>query len=79
LQVGLTNSWSKIIRVYSRAFAGKKRSHAPRRCHAGRDPGMRDARDLLLAANRDNPKALGDFGNAVDDSPQAKTKTKLTT
>ena len=23
---------------------------------------LRDARDLLLVANRDNPKALGDFG-----------------
>jgi hypothetical protein len=35
---------------------------------------LRDARDLLLVANRDNPKALGDFGYAVDDSPQAKAK-----
>jgi hypothetical protein len=25
-------------------------------------------------ANRDNPKALGDFGCDVDDSPQAKAK-----
>jgi hypothetical protein len=29
-------------------------------------------------ANRDNPKALGDFGYAVDDSPQAKAKAKPT-
>jgi|GEM_PF-7000887 len=35
---------------------------------------LRDARDLLLVANRDNPKALGDFGYVVDDSPQAKAK-----
>ena len=25
------------------------------------------ARDLLLVANRENPKALGDFGYVVDD------------
>jgi hypothetical protein len=37
---------------------------------------LRDARDLLLVTNRDNPKALGDFGYAVDDSPQAKAKAK---
>jgi hypothetical protein len=37
---------------------------------------LRDARDLLLVANRDNPKALGDFGSTVDDSPQAKAKAK---
>ena len=37
---------------------------------------LRDARDLLLVANRDNPKALGDFGFVVDDSPQAKAKAK---
>jgi hypothetical protein len=35
---------------------------------------LRDARDLLLVANRDNPKALGDFGYSVDDSPRAKAK-----
>lgn len=35
---------------------------------------LRGARDLLLVANRDNPKALGDFGYIVDDSPQAKAK-----
>jgi len=35
---------------------------------------LRDACDLLLVANRDNPKALGDFGYDVDDSPQAKVK-----
>jgi hypothetical protein len=40
---------------------------------------LRDARDLLLVANRDNPKALGDFGYDVDDSPQAKAKAKPTT
>ena len=39
---------------------------------------LRDARDLLLVANRDNRKALGDFGYSVDDSPQARAKTKLT-
>jgi hypothetical protein len=33
---------------------------------------LRDARDLLLVANRDNPKALGDFGFEVDDTPQTK-------
>jgi hypothetical protein len=37
---------------------------------------LRDALDLLLVANRDNPKALGDFGYVVDDSPQAKAKAK---
>ena len=37
---------------------------------------LRDARDLLLVANRTNPKALGDFGFIVDDSPQAKAKAK---
>jgi len=37
---------------------------------------LRDARDLLLVANRDNPKALGDFGYVVDDTPQAKAKAK---
>jgi hypothetical protein len=37
---------------------------------------LRDARDLLLVANRDNPKALGHFGFVVDDSPQAKAKDK---
>jgi hypothetical protein len=37
---------------------------------------LRDARDLLLVANRENPKALGDFGYVVDDSPQAKAKAK---
>ena len=37
---------------------------------------LRDARDLLLVANRDNPKALGDFGYEVDDSPEAKAKAK---
>jgi hypothetical protein len=35
---------------------------------------LRDACDLLLVANRENPKALGDFGFVVDDSPQAKAK-----
>lgn len=35
---------------------------------------LRDARDLLLVANRDNPRALADFGYVVDDSPQAKAK-----
>jgi hypothetical protein len=39
---------------------------------------LRDARDLLLVANRENPKALGDFGYVVDDSPQAKAKPKST-
>lgn len=38
---------------------------------------LRDARDLLLVANRDNPKAVGDFGYTVDDSPQAKAKAAL--
>jgi hypothetical protein len=37
---------------------------------------LRDARDLLLVANRDNPKALGDFRCGADDSPQAKAKAK---
>jgi hypothetical protein len=48
----------------------------PRRRHAGRTQALRDARDLLLVANRDNPKALGDFGYTADDSPQAKAKAK---
>jgi hypothetical protein len=33
---------------------------------------LRDASDLLLVANPDNPKALGDFGYTVDGSPQTK-------
>jgi hypothetical protein len=33
---------------------------------------LRDARDTLLVANRENPKALGDFGFVVDDSPPGK-------
>lgn len=37
---------------------------------------LRDARDVLLVANRENPKALGDFGYVVDDSPQAKPKPR---
>lgn len=37
---------------------------------------LRDARNLLLVANRDNPKALGDFSYEVADSPQAKAKAK---
>jgi len=37
---------------------------------------LRDARDTLLVANRENPKALGDFGFVVDDSHQAKGKPK---
>ena len=37
---------------------------------------LRDARDVLLVTNRENPKALGDFGYVVDDSPQAKAKAK---
>jgi hypothetical protein len=37
---------------------------------------LRDARDLLLVANRDNSKAFGDFGYSVDDSPQAKAKQR---
>jgi hypothetical protein len=44
-------------------------------CRAGDAVGgqrFRDACDLLLVANRDNPKALGDFGYAVNDSPEAK-------
>jgi hypothetical protein len=35
---------------------------------------MRDARDTVLVANLQNPKALGDFGYDVDDSPQAGAK-----
>jgi hypothetical protein len=35
---------------------------------------LRDARDVLLVANRENPKTLGDFGYVVDDLPQAKAK-----
>ena len=37
--------------------------------------GLRDARVLLLVANRDNPKALGDFGYVVDDKAKAKPMT----
>jgi hypothetical protein len=40
---------------------------------------LREARGLLLVANRDKPKALGDFGYVVDDSPQAKAKAKPAT
>jgi len=53
---------------------------AQRKCRArdaampGVTQALREARDLLLVANRDNPKALGDFGYEVDDSPQAKAK-----
>jgi hypothetical protein len=36
----------------------------------GMPEALREARDLLLVANRDNPKALGDLGYVVDDSPQ---------
>lgn len=36
---------------------------------------LRDAPDLLLVPNRDNPKALGDFGYTADDSSQSKAKT----
>jgi hypothetical protein len=39
---------------------------------------LRDARDLLLVANRKNPKALGDFGLVMDDTTQAKPKAKPT-
>jgi hypothetical protein len=35
---------------------------------------LRDARDLLLVANRDTRKAAGDFGYVIDDSLQAKAK-----
>lgn len=35
---------------------------------------LRDACDLLHVANRDNPKALGDFGYELDNiAPKAKT------
>jgi hypothetical protein len=37
---------------------------------------LRDARDLLLVANRGNHKALGDLGYVVDDSPKARAKAK---
>jgi len=55
---------------------------AERKCRArdaampGVTQALRDARDLLLVANRDNPQALGDFGYEVDDSVQANPKTK---
>lgn len=39
---------------------------------------LRDSRDLLLVANRDNPKALGDYSFVVDDTPQAKPATPPT-
>jgi hypothetical protein len=37
---------------------------------------LRDARDTLLVANRENPKALGDFGFVIDDSPQDKSQSQ---
>ena len=37
---------------------------------------LRDARDLPLVANRDNPKARGDFGYEVDDSPPGKRQSQ---
>jgi hypothetical protein len=39
---------------------------------------LHDARDVLLVANRENPKALGDFGYVVDDTAQPKVKAKPT-
>jgi hypothetical protein len=46
--------------------------------YGARDPEMpmvaqalRDARDILLGLNSDNPKALGDWKFEVNDSPQA--------
>jgi hypothetical protein len=48
---------------HSRLFAYIRGQYAPRR-------------DTLLLANRENLKALGDFGYAVDESPQAKAKAK---
>lgn len=32
---------------------------------------LRSGRDVLLGINSDNPRALGDFGYEVDDSPRA--------
>ena len=64
-----------VNHVYHQEPAADLAKHAEREYRA-RDAAMpkvtqalRDARDLLLVANRDNPKALGDFGYTVDDSP----------
>jgi hypothetical protein len=70
-----------VISIHLRQFACIRGSNCcrardgamPRVTHA-----LRDARDLLLVANRENPKALGDFGYEVDDSPKAKAKAKPT-
>jgi hypothetical protein len=68
-----------VISIHSRQFPCIRRSN----CYRARDSVMpdviralRDARDLLLVANRHNSKALGDFGYSVDDSPQAKAKQR---
>jgi hypothetical protein len=37
---------------------------------------LRDARDLLLVANHENPKALGDLGYAVETHPKSKPNTR---
>jgi hypothetical protein len=53
---------------------------APHRAEGSPAPiNVSDDCDLLLVANRDNPKALGDFRYEVDDRPKAKAKTKPTT
>lgn len=39
---------------------------------------LRDARDLLLVANRKNPKTFGTFGFVVDDTAPPKAKAKPT-
>jgi hypothetical protein len=39
---------------------------------------LRDSRDVLLAVNSDNPKALGDYGYEVDDSPRAAAPASAT-
>jgi hypothetical protein len=50
-----------------------EKEYRDRDCHdAERSSGI--ARRARLVANRKNPKALGDFGYVVDDSPQAKAK-----
>jgi hypothetical protein len=37
---------------------------------------LRDTRDLLLVANHDNQKALGDFGCEMDSPHQTRVRSK---
>jgi hypothetical protein len=58
---------------------------AERKCRArdaampGVTQALRDARDLLLVTNRDNPKALGDFGYEVERLAPVQSQTRALT